>query len=339
MMKLFRGMRALSLGQGNTSGYLKYAFGEIVFVVVGILMAFQIDTWNDQRKADLHARHLFEQIQSELVLNIENCNTVLNEYRGKDTVVHDILEGVVDRQDYRDHLEYGLVLLTQREVEVSSEAFVNLVSSEDVFSKDQRSILLELKELYGNDKRYVDNLNEIATGNALDYHRQFKNEQTWYADLFMNFKVPEEMIDYCMEDPFYFNSVAHFQFIHLRNHVRYTLSFRNRAIAIHEKLASQMDLSLDPAIATSVADHKDLLGNYSGADRDLVVVKNEGRLMARQIDAKTGIEWSRERVYPDNSEEFMLGDRFGKVIRNETGAVSSLRLTQGTLRTEFVKIP
>ena len=75
-------MRALSLGEGNTSSYLKYAFGEIVFVVVGILLAFQIDNWNDQRKADIHARHLFEQIQSELALNIENCNTVLNEYRG-----------------------------------------------------------------------------------------------------------------------------------------------------------------------------------------------------------------------------------------------------------------
>ncbi len=338
-MKLFRGMRALSLGEGNTSSYLKYAFGEIVFVVVGILLAFQIDNWNDQRKADIHARHLFEQIQSELVLNIENCNTVLNEYRGKDTLVHDILEGVVDRQDYRDHWEYGIVLLTQKEVEVSSEAFVNLVSSEDVFSKDQRSILLELKELYGNDKRYVDNLNEIATGNALAYHKQFKNEQPWYADLFMNFRVPEEMIDYCVEDPFYFNSVAHFQFIHLRNHVRYTLNFRNRAIAIHERLASQMDLSLDPAIAASGSGHEDLLGNYSGADLDLVVAMNEGRLMARQTDAKTGFERSLERVYPNNSEEFMLGDRFGQVTRNEAGAVSSLLLSQGTLRTEFVKIP
>lgn len=142
-----------------------------------------------------------------------------------------------------------------------------------------------------------------------------------------------------LEDPFYFNSVAHFQFIHLRNHVRYTLNFRNRAIAIHERLASQMDLSLDPAVAASGSGHEDLLGNYSGADLDLVVAMNEGRLMARQTDAKTGFERSLERVYPNNSEEFMLGDRFGQVIRNEAGAVSSLLLSQGTLRTEFVKIP
>ena len=178
-MKLFRGMRALSLASGNTSGYLKYALGEIVFVVVGILLAFQIDNWNTHRNSVLNAHHLYEQVQSELVLNINNCNTVLEQYRGKDTLVHDILHREVTRQDYIDHLVYGLVLLTQEEVEVSSEAFLNLVNSQDVFAKDQGDIVLELKELYGNDKRDLDKLNKIATSNTLEYHKQFKNEQTW----------------------------------------------------------------------------------------------------------------------------------------------------------------
>ena len=144
-MKLFRGMRALSLASGNTSGYLKYALGEVVFVVVGILLAFQIDNWNTHRNSVLNAHHLYEQVQSELVLNINNCNTVLAQYRGKDTLVHDILHREVTRQDYIDHLEYSLVLLTQEEVEVSSEAFLNLVNSQDVFAKDQGDIVLEHK--------------------------------------------------------------------------------------------------------------------------------------------------------------------------------------------------
>ncbi|MFC3881537.1 DUF6090 family protein [Algoriphagus namhaensis] len=40
------------ISKGNTSKYLKYAFGEIVLVVIGILIALSINNWNEDRKAD-----------------------------------------------------------------------------------------------------------------------------------------------------------------------------------------------------------------------------------------------------------------------------------------------
>ena len=330
-------MRALSLASGNTSGYLKYALGEIVFVVVGILLAFQIDNWNDHRNSDLHAHHMYEQVQSELALNIYNCNTILALYRNKDTLVYDILNREVTRQDYRDHMEYGLVLLTQQEVEVSSEAFLNLVNSQDVFSKDQDAILLELKELYGNDKRALNIVNEIVTSNTLEYHKKFKNEQKWYADLFINFLAPEVMIDHCMEDPFYFNAVAHFQFINLRNHVRYTLNFRNRAIDIHERLSEEMNLEMDSTLVLKSVDCQHLLGHFSSSDVHLNIVMEQGRLMGYQSDTKTGLESESSRVYFGAPDEFMFGNMFGHVVRNKTGAVDGLRLSLGTLRINLVK--
>ncbi|HEX9827658.1 MAG TPA: hypothetical protein VGA80_13745 [Flavobacteriaceae bacterium] len=39
MIKLFRNIRKKRLNQGKTTGYLKYAIGEIVLVVIGILIA------------------------------------------------------------------------------------------------------------------------------------------------------------------------------------------------------------------------------------------------------------------------------------------------------------
>jgi hypothetical protein len=38
----------------NKNGkYLKYAFGEIILVVIGILIALQINNWNEQRKLEI----------------------------------------------------------------------------------------------------------------------------------------------------------------------------------------------------------------------------------------------------------------------------------------------
>ena len=50
MIKFFRKIRQNLLSEGKTGKYLKYAIGEIVLVVIGILIALQINNWNENRK-------------------------------------------------------------------------------------------------------------------------------------------------------------------------------------------------------------------------------------------------------------------------------------------------
>ncbi len=49
MIKFFRNIRQNLLNEGKTTKYLKYAIGEIVLVVIGILIALQINNWNINR--------------------------------------------------------------------------------------------------------------------------------------------------------------------------------------------------------------------------------------------------------------------------------------------------
>lgn len=51
MLKLFRKIRQKLLSENKFSKYLLYALGEIVLVVIGILIALQINNWNEERKA------------------------------------------------------------------------------------------------------------------------------------------------------------------------------------------------------------------------------------------------------------------------------------------------
>jgi uncharacterized protein YozE (UPF0346 family) len=50
MIKFFRKIRKTLVSEGKTTSYLKYAIGEIVLVVFGILIALQINNWNEDRK-------------------------------------------------------------------------------------------------------------------------------------------------------------------------------------------------------------------------------------------------------------------------------------------------
>ena len=52
MINLFRKIKQNLLAEGNTGQYLKYAVGEILLVVFGILIALQINNWNEDRIDD-----------------------------------------------------------------------------------------------------------------------------------------------------------------------------------------------------------------------------------------------------------------------------------------------
>lgn len=49
MVKFFRQFRHEMIKQNKTTRYLKYAIGEIILVMIGILLALQVSEWNNQR--------------------------------------------------------------------------------------------------------------------------------------------------------------------------------------------------------------------------------------------------------------------------------------------------
>ena len=68
MIKFFRKIRYNLMETGKTGKYFKYAIGEIVLVVIGILIALQINNWNENRKNRIIEKTLY----SSLISNLES---------------------------------------------------------------------------------------------------------------------------------------------------------------------------------------------------------------------------------------------------------------------------
>ena len=62
MIKFFRKIRQNLLSEGKTGKYFKYAVGEIVLVVIGILIALQLNNLNDERKTENLRQVYYEQL-------------------------------------------------------------------------------------------------------------------------------------------------------------------------------------------------------------------------------------------------------------------------------------
>jgi len=80
MLKFFRKIRQNLLSEGKTGKYLKYAIGEIVLVVIGILIALQINNWNEHRKVESEELRLLEEIKANLETTFNNfiLDTIYN---------------------------------------------------------------------------------------------------------------------------------------------------------------------------------------------------------------------------------------------------------------------
>ncbi len=67
MIKLFHQIRQSHLMNHQTGQYLKYAIGEIFLVVIGILIALQINTWNENRKRKVEEIKLLKEMKEALI--------------------------------------------------------------------------------------------------------------------------------------------------------------------------------------------------------------------------------------------------------------------------------
>jgi hypothetical protein len=62
---------------GKTGKYFKYAIGEIVLVVIGILIALQINNWNEERKTNLKSQVYIDQIINDITKDTLNINELI----------------------------------------------------------------------------------------------------------------------------------------------------------------------------------------------------------------------------------------------------------------------
>ena len=80
MIKFFRHIRQSLIMKNRTGKYFKYAIGEIVLVVIGILIALQINNWNENRKNQVIEIKVLKELLVDLeasFLDLENDISVI----------------------------------------------------------------------------------------------------------------------------------------------------------------------------------------------------------------------------------------------------------------------
>ena len=79
MIKFFRKIRQKLLSENKFSKYLIYAIGEIILVVIGILIALQINIWNSKRLENKEERNVLINLKKDFQQNQVSLESVISD--------------------------------------------------------------------------------------------------------------------------------------------------------------------------------------------------------------------------------------------------------------------
>ena len=153
MIKFFRKIRQTMIKENKVSKYVLYAIGEIILVVIGILIALQINNNNEIRKAREKELHYLTNIKSDLNLNIkeiesyiitrstqiESANKTIEYFEGKPlTNLDDFNKDIVNIYTWRKFYQINNTFQ-----ELTNSGNLALISNDSI-----KNTLLNLESLY-----------------------------------------------------------------------------------------------------------------------------------------------------------------------------------------------
>ena len=152
MITLFRRIRQRLIDSGSVTKYILYAIGEILLVVIGILIALQVNNWNEEQRAltqlERNFQNLIEDIQSNKEQLIE-----LKEFRTESVAGASYLIDSYEANVQIGENEFISKLyptLREEYFEINRKGIDKVVSSE-AYERDEIEEIRELIKTYLRD--------------------------------------------------------------------------------------------------------------------------------------------------------------------------------------------
>lgn len=198
MIKFFRKIRQRLLTDNKFSKYLLYAIGEIILVVIGILIALQINNWNEEKKIN-------KSISDHLTILKQN----LNEDYDQLTQLH---QNMIDNYNYSDSLmmqmktvipidkfttKYLVKLLLEYQFRPNTNAMETMTQSNEIpFLKTElQTAILDYYALI----KSAQEREQISNTQIQSKYEVYINQN--YPEIFQKYNEWEFLKDYYKDDP------------------------------------------------------------------------------------------------------------------------------------------
>ena len=189
MLPFFRKIRFRLASENQLFKYARYAIGEIVLVVIGILIALQINTWNEDRKLEKERLDILQNLRSDFVNDLNNYRANIERLNKRQEVADEVLDLLENVPEVIDSVEVARKLLVIGFVEESNPSFATY---NEIQSSGKLGLLksVELKKSLANLKSSVTEFRSIGTNwdeDIKDYERLISGH--------ISGNIPQQLLD------------------------------------------------------------------------------------------------------------------------------------------------
>ena len=163
MFKFFRSFRQRLFQQGKLKGYTGYAIGEILLIVVGILIALQINNWNEGRSDRANLRAYLERLRAEVVIDLDQKEKTMRRLEQSDEQGLELMRFIIGEVGEPDRVQLSEALIDAGKytiLSVSKDGYNNLVTRGNVELIENARLLERLAWVHNNegwDQQWHDN--------------------------------------------------------------------------------------------------------------------------------------------------------------------------------------
>jgi hypothetical protein len=332
MIKFLAKFRASLVARQDLRKYLLYAIGEIVLVVIGILIALQINIKSQHRTN----RNQIESILRNALFKLESdmSNPVLGyiefvEY--KDSLNNLVLNNTLTYADYEPsrNTSRGLTKLMEYEFEpfqFESQAYDRLISNMEIIPEEYMYIVEMLQDVYNKEALVV---NEVAVElkNFVDeIEDKYQTNYSWYSDT--DTSHFRQKVDYMISSQAYLNDVKRHQNIvnHLHKHLSALRTYVSIAYSgIYNELAIGEPFSdiVDHFYFPDSGELDEYVGKYSmEADTtEVLEIKTQGYYLTDQNRAIRLISAGADRFTVVQDQR-----SYAEYVRDESNQIVAIKL-------------
>jgi hypothetical protein len=224
--------------QNKTGKYFKYAIGEIVLVVIGILIALQINNWNEERKTNDTINGIYTIIKSDLEADVKTIDWLLTIEKKQDSLFKRVINKEMTYDDYVNCSPCTSILGGFPDIRLNTRGLKLLEENSAFLNSNQDSLSFSVIDFYAYFNTEIDvALQEVAKDFYENYF--YFKKMPWYED-FKNKKFNEELTIYVLTSIDYRNRIISFYDIYYNGYLWYLRQYKEEALMLIETINTKI---------------------------------------------------------------------------------------------------
>jgi len=220
--------------------YMRYAFGEILLVVIGILIALQINTWNEERKQRRIIKSVYSIVKSDLKHDIEKFDKIINWMSSKDSLFKKVIDNKMTEEDYRNCIDCIYLIAGYQDIALEKRGLKILIANSALSDSRKDSLFIDINSFYSLYDTEISISQKEMWANFQDTWIYWKNNKPWFSDYYSRI-VNDEIISYMANSWDYRNRVSATYTLEYLIYLEQLKSYKQDALIIIEEIDKRIE--------------------------------------------------------------------------------------------------